>query len=201
MQFYPVVRHNPFYLLIRSIIQLKYLLSIFLDLLLFRKGPQDMPASQSLLLLSIVISSLLSMVAHLHIGETFTRAIFSTLLAILVLAVATRILLSSMGLAMRFEQTFTALCGTDILFTLFSWPVIITAMGYQANVSSAANDFAIFAHYLFWIILIWSTAVMAHIFRNALQKPFPVGLLVSLSYFLVMKYLLLLLFPESSSAS
>lgn len=151
-------------------------LSLFLDICLFRRGPQDVPASDTLLAscllayLAIGVAALLSMSAPL--GHALLYG-FSDLLAYggitwLLLMVARR--------RQRFLQTFTAMLGSGALLSLVAWPV--------STVEADESAIADIAGLLIWVVIIWSIAVTSHIVRHALDIRYSQAVALAMIYFI-----------------
>jgi hypothetical protein len=165
------------------------LITIWLDICLLRAGPQDLPASQTLLGLSVssyvVVSLLLSLPAY-PVGT----AVLAAVLDLGLLSAFAAALLYLFGKWARLPQTLTALTGTGALLGLLALPLVTVL--FQGSEKSPLAGFAA----LFWLFLFgWSLLVVAHIMRHALAIAFPYAIGVSVLYALVALQLMALLFP------
>lgn len=149
------------------------------EICLLRAAPQDMPCSKTvfgyLLAAHIAVGMLLATSGHSG-GAIPAYGLTSTAL-MLVLARAVLILRSH---AERFQQTVSALAGSDVLIGLVAWPV--TSWLIRAD----ANGVDISAPLILWfLILLWSLTVTGHILRHALSMHIAAGLAISLGYLVV----------------
>lgn len=172
---------------------LKYLLFIY-QMLLFRRTPQEVPVSATLLGVTIglfVITSLLVNAALFSAIDNIVRAGLDVALLLLFV----HFLLQFRGYPERFSQTITALCTVFIVINLLAWPAM-TQIARLINLpdKSAAEVSAIFILILF----IYSIAIMGHILKHALSVTFLLGLLSSFGYACLNIFLLGLVFPDTA---
>ena len=100
--------------------------------------------------------------------------------------------LSWRRLQVRFTQTLTALLGTGIVLSMVALPVV-----RWLYLSSAAGGVDPAAAMIWFVLLVWSLAVMGHVMRHALQGSYALGAMVAVGYLVAQMSLLDLLFPES----
>jgi hypothetical protein len=158
---------------------MRALFDLFLAICLLRKGPQDIPASPVLLKLSLLSYGLSGLLVML-VSMTPAAAFFQTLLDITLLTGLTYGILELQGYGARFGQTLTALLGAGTLLALVTLPVIVWIGGQAAQ-----NDAAELPSLLFFLLLGWSIAVMAHILKHALSTTRWMGLLYALVYLII----------------
>jgi hypothetical protein len=166
------------------------LLNLFVDICLLRAGPQALPAS-SLLLLLTALAGLLS--GALVIVSSFAGmgvALGAQVLDLLLIAGLLRVVLAMKGLQARFLQTASALFGCGVVINLATMPVQL--MADQQDSGSLSGDLGVV---LYLFLLLWALVVVAHILRHALEIRFVAGLLLSLGYFLIVNWLVQLIFP------
>ncbi|MDG4554042.1 MAG: hypothetical protein P9E24_07325 [Candidatus Competibacter sp.] len=154
---------------------MRTLFDLFLDICLFRKGPQDIPISMPLLkmcLLAYATSGLLV----LALSAPIQVALLQILLDMVLLAGLLYLTLSLYRHPGRFEQTLTALTGSGALMGLLALPpmIWIVRQGPQGD-----NQFPTL---LMLALMAWSIAVMAHILRHAFNTPVWAGTLYALGY-------------------
>lgn len=137
------------------------LLMLFTDILLRRRGPQDVPVSKFLDGLvwgaAFVASALYSAVATGD-GLWLVRAGADLVVG----AVFTLGVLALFGRAARFRQTYTAQCGTAVLLTVPALAIGLLAQGGDASVG-------VVIRVLFTVLFVASLVVTEHIFRQALE--------------------------------
>ncbi|RUQ29003.1 MAG: hypothetical protein EKK68_13305 [Candidatus Competibacteraceae bacterium] len=154
---------------------MRVLFNLFLDICLFRKGPQDTPASLALLKMCLAAYGLTSLLALL-IGTSALVALLQTLVDLALLSGLLYLALRLYRHPRRFEQTLSALTGVGALISVLALPLLFWIGGQSpgGNVELPAL--------LLLALMVWSIAVMAHILRHALNVPMWVGALYALSY-------------------
>ncbi len=156
------------------------LLRQFLDLCMLRLGPQDLPASRSLLLGSLA--------AYVVSGALLTAPLYGVMHALLGAAVDAGFmwlyamaLLSALGLKPRTLQTVTALAGAGTVFNLLALPLIqALARVPEEEIGTSGG----FSSLLYVILLLWLLVVYGHVFRHALDRSRAVGLAAAFGYLL-----------------
>lgn len=163
----------------------------FFDVCRLRKGPQDLPASPELLLVTLVgyagvvsLLTLFSRPAAAAVGASLTE---TTLIAGINFA-----LLSLRRMEGRWMQTTTAMAGTGILFTVFAMPFFAGLSA--AGAGPGAGPAFIYAGLLF--LIVWNIAVTGHILKHALSLPFPVAVVIAAGYAWIVAMAVSGLFPE-----
>ena len=157
---------------------------------LLRRAPQDDPLSYTALWWSIAAYALMDLL-QASIGSDWPDALGMTILDILVMIAFVWVLLRLMTKSARFAQTLTALAGTGTLVGVVGLPLILQAARAQAE--GAAAGILV----LGWVlILVWSIAVQAHIFRHALSAGYGTGLLVAGLHTVLIVVLVGTLFPR-----
>ena len=160
-------------------------LKLFFDICLFKKGPQDIPASNVLLRLLIPFYASVSFLL-LILNSDGLNAAMQVLVEIMLILGSTWIILFIARKPARFQQTASALMATDALISFFALPAMATLVGQGAGLAFLAII----------MLMIWHWAISGHIFSNALEKPFTFGLGVAFLYILVSYQVMALLFPE-----
>lgn len=160
-------------------------LKLFFDICLFKKGPQDIPASNVLLRLLIPFYASVSFLL-LILNSDGLNAAMQVLVEIMLILGSTWIILFIARKPARYQQTASALMATDALISFFALPAMATLVGQGAGLAFLAII----------MLMIWHWAISGHIFSNALEKPFTFGLGVAFLYILVSYQVMALLFPE-----
>jgi hypothetical protein len=149
------------------------LIQLFLDICLFRKGPQDVPASQFLLGLILSLNLLVS--AGLLLMEADPgQAIVQAACAMGLMFAFLYGLLKITRLDSRFLQTASAALATDAVFTLAAAPLM--------GMGQVLPDWQGFLSLLVTALMLWAIAVLGHILREALNLPYLAGFLLALAY-------------------
>ena len=145
------------------------LLRLFLDIALFRKGPQDVPDYPILFALTLLADFTISTVVGVLEGDALG--------AILQAAVASGLLLGFVAVILwvtshpeRFRKTATAVLGCDALITLVALPV------------SLLSDVISGLSLLIIGILFWNLLVFAHILKHALAIGYALSVALALIY-------------------
>jgi hypothetical protein len=166
------------------------LLKLFLDICLFRKGPQDAPASPALLKLALsayFLVGLLLAILEAHWLEGILQVLLE---AAMLLGFAWASLMAA-GKTSRWLQTAIAMLGTDALVSSFAIPLDAVLL---------ASPQAGLLHLLLLLLMLWHIAVVAHILRHALSQALAVGLGLSIAYvFFSVQVLILLFGPPTAS--
>lgn len=144
------------------------LFKLYVDICLLRAGPQDLPATQSMLALSLLAYTATS-IAISVMTQSFGSAIVYGLADTLTLAALTYTLLMLRRLPQRLTQTLSALAGTGVVIGLFTLPLVLLQ-----NVPLL----------LLLLIMVWSLTVIGHILHHALNVSLPMGILASTGYLL-----------------
>ena len=147
-------------------------LKIILGICLLRANPQDLPASNRLMLAALVAYGLADVVGvldTLSLGSAALAAAVDTLLLI----VAAHLALRWRHAESRFLQTLTALAGCGALLSLLAW----AAAGLTREWLPPP-----------WVwgpFLLWYTLVFGHVLRHALSLTLPAGVALSLLYIIL----------------
>ena len=141
----------------------------------FQAGPQDLPYSRQLLLLLVLGAGALSILSLQMLPEE-SRAIERVLLHTALGLAVPYALLQLRGRVNRFMQTASAIFGTSMLLTLVVLPALLA-------LARAPDEPVVWAAYWWLGVVIWSVAVLGHIFRHALDVSLAVGVGLSLLYY------------------
>ncbi len=153
------------------------ILNLFVDICFFRRGPQDLPASQTLLLATVAayaLSGLLVLPAEMTVSIKFLH----TAMDVALLFGLTSLLLRMRNFLVRLPQTIGALAGTGTLLQLVAWPLVNWLNGAPTADQSGLPLL------LFIALFGWSIAVTAHIIRHALEINRAQSVLVVMVYLL-----------------
>ncbi len=168
---------------------IQVLLNAFLNICLFRKNPQDLPKSNILLCLSVAGYMLASTLLAL-LSEQLTDATMAGIIEAMLVMLFTYGLLQIRNKTERWSQTVTALSGTGIIISLIAFPLYyLGSTGSQEGVSQSIGLL------LLVVLIIWNIAIMAHIFRHALQTTIGFGIAIAVSYIWIISSFIAILFP------
>jgi hypothetical protein len=167
------------------------LIRLFFDICLFRKGPQDAPASTMLLKLALLAYFLAGLVLT-ALEAPWLEGIAQVVLEGFMLFAFVGVSLLAAGKLNRWLQTVISLLGTDALITGFAIPLEGVLLAYpQAGL----------LHVLLLLLMLWHIGVLAHILRHALSQTLAVGLALAIVYVAFSVQVLVMLFggPPTSS--
>lgn len=163
------------------------LISRFYEIMLFRRGPQDLPASHSWLIALAIIDFGLNAWAEILYANN--SPLLRTLLSFVTGVLLTYGLLRSKGLTSRIVQTYLALVGTDILMMLFLFPAMVLQV--------TGNATELTAIFILGLVL-WSMFITAHIFRHALSSTMTVGFLIAVIWMAAYVFLVEMVFGTTT---
>jgi hypothetical protein len=164
----------------------------FLDLMLLRGGPQNIPESRFLFRLTFSLTFMLALAQGAFIFEPLKNLAFNLFdTALLLLFV--HFLLRFGGVLPRFRQTMTAMFGIGIMFRLLVLPPYVFIQAYPQDWS---NPLFILCILLVLGLLICQVFVMGHIFRHALTCTMTAGVLTAMGYVVVNNVLMRVVFGQ-----
>jgi hypothetical protein len=155
------------------------LFNAFWQIVLFRQGPDSLPASRPLLVMAVaayIVIDVMVIVA-LYPREALVPLLLADVGFMVVWCAGLLALFSKIA---RLDQTLTALFGCGALLQLLAFPTtawpsfgipLEIPMGFRVLVSL--------------IILLWSVAVFGHIFARALSKSLGAGIAFAVIYYIV----------------
>ena len=94
------------------------LIRLFLDIALWRKGPQDVPASRVVLVIAVVFYLVVSTLQLIVSEQDQTRFLMGLVVDPLLIAAWIWMVLAIFGRQARFEQTLAAIFGTYALLSI-----------------------------------------------------------------------------------
>ena len=164
--------------------QVQQFLRIFVDIVLWRRGPQDLPVSTLLLALAVAAYLAVSVVQLALLRESPGTWAFFLVADPLLLGAWVWLVLRLFGRGERFLQTASAVFGTGAVLGVALYlpmQLIVTLLG-QEPASGLAQVFAL-------LLVVAFTLVTGRIFKLATDSNLFTGIAVSLTYFLLVNYL------------
>lgn len=152
------------------------MLTRFINICLFRAGPEDLPASTRLMQIVVAAYLLLGVAINLLDADLFTSMLISVA-DLLILFTFVLLLLQVRKKLPRFRQTVTAIMATSSLLGVLVLPFL--ALFYQYDDTTQAASWLLFA---LMVIMLWSLMVTSHIFRRALNCSAPISVAWTLLY-------------------
>ncbi|MGH8119543.1 MAG: hypothetical protein ACRESK_02905 [Gammaproteobacteria bacterium] len=165
----------------------------FFSICLLQGKPQDLPVSNLLLSLCLVIYTAENVLLALH-KVTLIKALEASLLETVLITIITLVILVLSHRASRWQQTLTALIGTGCIMGVLALPIFYG--------STLANTDALRAViFLLYVgLLVWNISIMSHILRHALDTSLVFGVIFALTYIFITSILINLVIPELESA-
>ena len=173
------------------------IIQLYWQICRMRVGPDQVPTAITLTMFTFLTYLALSVGARLLIAEMpldYTAVSIAAIVGLWVILVYG--VLAFKGVASRFQQTFTAAIGTDVILTCFSLPLVILVGNVPEN-SPVASLGAI----LMLVIFIWDVLIKGFIFHHAFNvSPLQGNLFSFMLNFLILRMdqaLLLHFVPEA----
>ena len=156
------------------------LLEAFFQIVMRRRGPEDLPDSQLLLALAIAAYLGTQAVVAITFYGWGRDALQAVALDFVLLAACYWLLLQLARKPGRYRQTLTALAGTGAILALPQAPLALIA-----GIDSTSQDAPAGPKLAVLLLLFWTIAVQAHITSRALSTNFWIGLAVAVGYLLL----------------
>jgi len=168
------------------------LLILFLDLIRLRKGPQDLPVSQGLLIITgllLIVSAILGD----QFNSGFSERLIFALTQVAILSVIVWFILSLNQKSSRAIQTLTAFYGSSVIIQLLVWPF----RGWLLSLPEEAQQQATIPLLAVIALAVWSFVVMVHIYKNALDSSRGKAILMSIITQMIVGMSMLTLFSDA----
>ena len=158
----------------------------FTDIMLFKKGPQDLPSSQSLLNLFIVVNILISLIpndVNYNLGIAVITSIIyigASLFFIQTILSIKENMTSNSGYRVRYIQSATSILGVHAIIGL------ITSIIFYLSGNSESIIFIIL------LATIYSWLIYGYIFKHTLDCTTFMGLSISFLYSMIIGFMLII---------
>ncbi len=159
---------------------------------LLRAGPQDLPADARLplwLAAAYVVVGGWVLSSELGFGVGAAQAGADALL----LAAFTWALLRFRGFSSRFNQTYAALVGINLLLALLSWPLFAMAPMDPAATPLSLPQIGLV------VALLWTMIAQGQVIRSAIETTAGIGLLLAFVYFILASLFIAAVFPSGGA--
>lgn len=151
---------------------------VFLQITLRRRGPEDLPDSQFLLLVAGLAYLATQALLALPVYSVPLHIVRSLAVDVLLICGLLWGMLRLAGHAPRFRQTLTAVFGAGALLGACMLP-----FNYLLDMAAEPGDSGVGLRIALLAIVSWWVVVNGHIFARALSAPFAAGLAISVGYF------------------
>lgn len=155
-------------------------LKVFLEIVLWRRGPQDLPASNMLVWLTLTAYVAVSALQLVLLDESLATWFFFLVVDPLLLMATIWLVLKLYGKTARFEQTVSAVLGTGALLG-----VIVYLPLQLFLISRGAAPTSGIAQVSALLVITVFALVTGRIIERATNSSLFTGVAVSLSYFMV----------------
>jgi CDP-diglyceride synthetase len=170
------------------------LIFAFVDIMLHRRGPADLPSSQFLLWVLLAISVAVELGLLAANGGGGRAAVVGLLVAFLDLWFVWA-LLRAFGRERRFKQTMTALLGTETILSLVGAPLV------PLVVAAASPEPQVTLPVILTALLgVWSIDIGAYVFSRALDRPYALCVAIMIAYVLMILTLRTTLLQPTAAA-
>jgi hypothetical protein len=156
---------------------MKLILNLFLDLCLLRIGPQNIPAAPVLFWYTALLNILINIVILWQDPKrTLIRIIGESVLDVMILLAILHVALRWQKLNARFEQTATAILGSNVL--LGCMMVLLPndrTLGFINEISLL----------ILLCLIIWQFLILGHILRHTFNMLLSQGIIIGVIYTLL----------------
>ena len=167
------------------------LIKVFWDICILKAAPQDLPASNFLLALTLS-AYFATGVLVASFQWSITEAILAALLDTVLLSILSGAVLWARQLSARYLQTLTALTGSGAVMAIVAVPLVM----WQSLVGAADGNVPTLPSWLLLIWTVWNVVVVGHILRHALSTLFALGLGLAAVYAYITFQLMKILFTD-----
>jgi hypothetical protein len=176
------------------------LILAFVDIMLHRRGPEDLPASTFLVWTLLAASLVVELVLRYSTGGTLRIMAVSVLVTFFDLWFVWA-LLRTFNRERRFRQTMSAMLGVGTILNVVSAPLvpIVTATAATAVAASTQPPITL-PVLLTMLIFIWQIDISAFVFARALERPYLLALAIVIAYAMLMISLYSTLAPPLQAA-
>jgi len=153
------------------------IIRILFDICQLRKGPEDLPANNSLVALLVVISITVALILGSYVHDYKISFVLS-IVGMAITFIFLKILLVKKP--ERFMQTFCAMLGVAILIDIISVPVIFPLLNEELN-----PNLKMLFSFLAIAVYIWYVVVNGFIVSRAISSTIGYGISIVIAYALV----------------
>ena len=155
-------------------------IKVFLEIILWRRGPQDLPASRFLVWVTLAAYLMVSVAQLALLNEPAATWLFFLVVDPLLLMSTVWLVLKLYGRSARYNQTISAVLGCSALLGLLVYlPLHMVLIGNLAESNSGAAQLAALFEVTVFVL------VMGRIIERATDSSMFTGVAVALTYFIV----------------
>lgn len=150
----------------------------FVEIVLRRRGPESLPDSTFLVLLTIVLIVALGVLSNLLLYELTPLYLLVLAVRVVLFLAFVYAVLSFFKLERRFRQTVAAWIGAELVISAFFLPLALLFVGFGLDVTS--EGFIWLGIVEFLCIFVVGSRIMA----RSLSQPLIVGIMFTILYYL-----------------
>jgi len=166
------------------------LLLQYIHISIFRAAPQDLPGQTVVLWISIA-AAFITGVAGMLFAYDLAEALWRSVLALVIPAAVVFMFLKFRSLESRFNQTFSAMCGSAAVIYVLAFPFM--PYFFNADAQTQSGKWLIM---LVLIIDVWALLITAHILKNAMNIAFSTGISLSVALMLITLFIIETIAPR-----
>jgi hypothetical protein len=156
-----------------------YLIRVFVDICLHRRGPEQLPSSQFFFLLVLAVSVLIDILLLL-VDDIGPRNVFVSLLTTVIDVAFVWAVLRTFERQRRFKQTMSAMLGVNAILSLLIVPLALWSQALDLPEGEVALPWL-----LLLVLAIWSIDIAGFVLARALDRPYALGVAIMLGYVLL----------------
>ena len=162
------------------------LFKTFLEIILFRRGPESVPHSSALFVIVVAIWLMVGVVGIAAADSYSGSALLVDLILTITAFTLYALVINAFGKSERIIRALTSILGCGAVFgaALFGSRWLLSIWLGEDQVITAAQ-----------LILLWSILVEGHIIAGAIERPRVIGFLIALAVFMAQLQLITLLQP------
>lgn len=162
------------------------LFKTFLEIILFRRGPESVPHSSALFAIVVAIWLMVGVVGIAAADSYSGSALLVDLILTITAFTLYALVINAFGKSERIIRALTAILGCGAVFgaALFGSRWLLSIWLGEDQIITAAQ-----------LILLWSILVEGHIIAGAIERPRVIGFLIALAVFMAQLQLITLLQP------
>ncbi len=140
------------------------IVAAYLEITLFRRGPESIPASRPLLILTIVVDVVLVNLASMAFGVDLAYHLLIYFIGLTMVLSVTSLLLSALRVPERFLPTATALVGADCVLSVCL--LVIALTGPDWSTVEGIEDAPVALRF-YQLLVLWGYGIMGFVLKRA----------------------------------
>ncbi len=153
---------------------LRALFSVVVDIILLRRGPEQLPASSALLGVTVGIYMVISAMVVASVSTPDRNWPLELIIGAASMLVWYRVALQLVKKRERYPQTMTAMFGVSTIFA----PLLVPMLNSVATQVQAKQQPSQFITMLALFLMVWLVVIFVRIVRAAFEWPWPGALLL-----------------------